>query len=177
MADFKAALDATLQSEGGYVNDPQDSGGETYRGVARKYHSKWEGWIRVDLLKQQANFPKSLDSDEVLQQQIAKFYEINFWDKLQGDRIDDQEVANSIFDFGVNAGVRMSAKLAQLSVGATADGVIGPKTLALLNAQDRTKFLSLFTVSKISRYVALCEKNPKNRKFFYGWVRRALEGA
>ena len=49
-ASFKPAFDATMRNEGGYGNDPQDPGGETYRGIARKFHSKWEGWTTIDAL-------------------------------------------------------------------------------------------------------------------------------
>lgn len=177
MANFETAIVQLLKNEGEYVNDPQDSGGETYKGVARKYHSKWEGWIDIDLAKAKPNFPQNLEDNDLLQTRIKHFYEVNYWDKLQCDSIESDEVAMSIFDFGVNAGVKTSAKLAQLSVGATPDGIIGSKTLQALNDFDKVAFIATFTVAKIARYVNLCEKNPKNRKFFYGWVRRALKGA
>ncbi|MFM7564688.1 MAG: glycosyl hydrolase 108 family protein, partial [Planctomycetota bacterium] len=38
MADFAIAFDETMINEGGYVDDPDDRGGETYRGVARRFH-------------------------------------------------------------------------------------------------------------------------------------------
>lgn len=110
MADFIKAFENTMHAEGGYVNDPDDPGGETYKGVARKRNSKWEGWIDIDLLKQKQNFPKNLDQDESLQIKIRDFYEVNYWDKIQGDNIADQDVAESIFDFAVNAGPTTSAK-------------------------------------------------------------------
>ena len=176
MADFNEAYISTMKSEGGYVNDPDDPGGETYKGVARKYNSKWSGWITIDLLKQKSNFPKNLDLDEGLQKEIENFYEMNYWDKVQGDSIEDQDIAESIFDFGVNAGPKTSAKLAQLSVNAEPDGIIGPKTLERLNAEDKKTFLALFAIAKIGRYASICEKNSSSRKYFYGWVRRTLEG-
>jgi lysozyme family protein len=47
MAEFNPALEKVLSHEGGYVVDPNDPGGETYKGVARKIHSKWDGWGRT----------------------------------------------------------------------------------------------------------------------------------
>ncbi len=176
MANFETAFETTMHAEGGYVNDPDDPGGETYKGVARKRNSKWEGWVDIDLLKQKPNFPKNLDQDAPLQEKIKNFYEVNYWDKIQGDNISDQDVAESIFDFAVNAGPKTSSKLAQLSVGAKADGIIGPKTLEKLNATDKKTFLALFALAKIGRYVNICENNATSRKYFYGWVRRSLEG-
>lgn len=177
MANFDEAYEATMKAEGGYVNDPDDPGGETYKGIARKRNSKWDGWVNIDLLKQKPNFPKNLDQNEELQNKIKTFYEINYWDKIQGDSILDQDVAESIFDFGVNAGPRTSAKLAQMSVQASPDGIIGPQTLEKLNAEDKKTFLAMFALAKIGRYVNICENNATSRKYFYGWVRRTLEGA
>jgi len=51
MADFNQALQMVLQNEGGYVNDPNDPGGETYKGIARKMNSNWIGWQLIDLQK------------------------------------------------------------------------------------------------------------------------------
>ncbi len=174
MADFTSALKVVLDHEGGYVNDPDDPGGETYRGVARKMHSKWEGWVEIDMAKNEANFPANLDANTKLQDAIEHFYKVNFWDSVSGDDISSQLVADSIFDFGVNAGVRVSSALAQEIVGATADGVIGPKSVKALNAFDEEHFLAAFIVAKIARYVAIIKRRPTSRKYLYGWVRRAL---
>lgn len=176
MADFITAVKQTLKAEGGYVHDPDDPGGETYKGIARTRNSKWPGWVDIDIHKTKPNFPASLEENSELQQKVHALYEAQYWDKVCGDDIDDQDIAESIFDFAVNAGPRTSAKLAQLSVGATADGVIGPKTLALINKDDKRAFLATFALAKIGRYVNICENRKESRKYFFGWVRRTLEG-
>lgn len=176
MADFNAAFAETMKAEGGYVNDPDDPGGETYMGIARKRNPKWDGWVNIDILKTKNNFPKNLDNDKEIQDKVKQLYEVNYWDKVLGDQITDQDVAESIFDFAVNAGPRTSSKLAQIAVGAKVDGVIGPNTLKLINAEDKKTFLAVFALAKISRYVHICEANKTSRKYFFGWVRRALEG-
>lgn len=174
MADFTQAFQLTIAHEGGYVNDPDDPGGETYKGVARKIHSKWDGWQTIDMLKRQTGFPGNLDKDPELQEAIADFYRVNFWDRVKGDNITDQKVAESIFDFAVNAGVGTSASLAQMVVETKADGVIGQESIAKINAFDTDHFLAAFTVAKIARYVNIVKKRPTSRKYFYGWVLRAL---
>jgi lysozyme family protein len=174
MADFTQAFQLTIAHEGGYVNDPDDPGGETYKGVARKIHSKWDGWQEIDMLKRMPGFPANLDKDAELQGAIADFYRINFWDRVKGDNITDQKVAESIFDFAVNAGVGTSASLAQMVVETKADGVIGQESIAKINAFDTDHFLAAFTVAKIARYVSIVKKRPTSRKYFYGWVLRAL---
>jgi lysozyme family protein len=174
MADFTSAFQLMIDHEGGYVNDPDDPGGETYKGVARKIHSKWGGWTKVDMLKRQPGFPANLDQDSELHEAISDFYRVTFWDRMKGDEIIDQEIANSIFDFGVNAGLGTSNALAQMVIGEKADGVIGPKSIASLNAFNPEHFLAAFTVAKIARYVSIVQKRPTSRKYIYGWVCRAL---
>lgn len=176
MADFNKAYSHTMKAEGGYVNDQDDLGGETYKGIARKYHSKWEGWSYIDTLKTLENFPKSIERKENIQDLVRNFYEVNFWDKINGDKIESQKIAESIFDFAVNGGVRTSCKIAQLTIGAKADGVIGEKTLLEINKTDEDLFIAQFALAKIARYAKLVEKRKENRKYFYGWVRRTLEG-
>ncbi len=176
MADFAKAFALTMKAEGGYDNDPQDPGGETYKGIARKMNSKWDGWITIDMMKKEKNFPANLTNNVKLQENIKAFYEVNYWDKVQGDKINDQDIAESIFDFAVNAGPITSIKLAQITVNAEPDGVIGPMTLEKINADDRRSFLAIFALNKIARYVSICNKRPESKKFFFGWVKRTLEG-
>jgi len=174
MADFIKAFQLMIAHEGGYGNDPDDPGGETYKGVARKIHSKWDGWTTIDMLKRQPGFPGNLDKDAELQEAIADFYRVNFWDKVKGDEIVNQKVAESIFDFAVNAGVGTSASLAQLVIETKTDGVIGPQSVTTINVFNTEHFLAAFTVAKIARYVSIVKKRPTSRKYFYGWVLRAL---
>ncbi len=145
-------------------------------GIARSRNPKWTGWTTIDLLKTKSKFPKTLDDHAEVQQQVKALYEANYWDKVKGDDIHDQDIAESIFDFAVNAGLRTRSKLAQMAVGAKADGVIGAKTLEKINAEETRTFLAVFALAKIGRYVSICEKRSTSRKYFFGWVRRTLEG-
>ncbi|MEK6968225.1 MAG: glycosyl hydrolase 108 family protein [Nanoarchaeota archaeon] len=176
MADFAKAFALTMKAEGGYGNDPQDPGGETYKGIARKMNSKWEGWVTIDMMKKKKNFPANLDNNVQLQENIKAFYEANYWDKINGDKINNQDIAESIFDFAVNAGPIVSAKLAQITVNAKPDGVIGHMTIEKINADDPRTFLAIFALNKIARYVSICNKRQESKKFFFGWVKRTLEG-
>lgn len=176
MADFNPAFELTMEAEGGYVHDPDDPGGETYKGIARTRNPKWPGWKEIDSLKNNSNFPNNLDNHPKLQTQIKALYKSNYWDKIRGDDIIEQDIAESIFDFAVNAGPKTSAKLAQVTVAAKTDGIIGPKTLKKINADDTRAFLAVFALAKIGRYVNICEKRKSSRKYFFGWVRRTLEG-
>lgn len=172
MAQFEQAHQKVIENEGRYVKDPDDPGGETYCGISRKNWSKWGGWITIDIAKTKSGFPNNFNLDN----EVAEFYRVNFWDKIQGDKIESQEVAESIYDFAVNSGISVSVGLAQMVVGAKADGVIGAKSIEAINQFDIKHFLAAFTVAKIARYAGLVKKNPVLKKYFYGWVLRSLEG-
>ena len=174
MAEFTTAFQLVIAHEGGYSNDPDDPGGETYKGVARKIFSKWDGWLKIDTWKRQTGFPANLDKDIDLQQNVVDFYRVNFWDKMNGDNISIQKVAESIFDFGVNAGIGTSVSLAQMVVQADPDGVLGQHSVDAINGFDPEYFIAAFTVAKIARYISIVKKRPTSQKYFYGWTCRAL---
>jgi lysozyme family protein len=174
-AQFEPAYLKVLQNEGGYVNDPADPGGETYKGVSRKNWNSWRGWQNIDLAKRMPDFPGNLEKDLDLQQAVKDFYKISFWDLMQGDKLNNQAIANSIFDFAVNAGARTSIVLAQVAAGADQDGIAGDQTIAAINNIDPEHFLASFTLAKIVRYINIVQKRPASQKYFYGWVRRAMD--
>ena len=182
MANFDEAYKPMQTDEGGYVNDLQDPGGETIQGIARNMNSKWEGWPIIDRLKTRSDWPKTdssisiyLASNPDLQEMIKHFYQDQYWDVIQGDCINDQKVADTIFNFGINAGIKTSISIAQMVVGCAADGVIGGETIAKLNSEDPGRFLADFTLAKIARYISIVKKKPISIKYFYGWVKRAME--
>lgn len=174
MANFIEAFQKTILAEGAYVNDPHDPGGETFKGISRKNWSKWDGWVTIDILKRQSGFPSTLERSADIRMQVGEFYLVNFWNKINGDEISNQEVAASIFDFAVNAGVITAISLAQMVVEAKPDGVSGPETMKKINSFNSEHFLAAFTVAKIARYVHIVKNRPTSRKYFYGWVIRAL---
>jgi len=83
-AAFLAVLAKTLKQEGGYVNDPYDSGGETYRGISRRAWPSWKGWPLIDQAKTDGlKSPKAIDrhfeDDAEMFELVADFYFANFW--------------------------------------------------------------------------------------------------
>jgi lysozyme family protein len=167
MADFLIAFEKTIADEGGYqlTDIPGDRGGQTYAGIARKPNPEWEGWKFIDR--------KDFGSATPL---VREFYKLNFWDRVRGDELTNQAIAETIFNFGVNTGTGVAIKLAQLIVGVTPDGAIGPKTVERLNVCTAEKFLPAYALAKIQRYVNICMKDRSQSKFLLGWVRRSIEG-
>lgn len=116
MAEFLISYKKTNINEGGFVDDPSDSGGMTYSGISRVNFPHWEGWKEIDELKEKvSNFPACLKLSEDLPQMIEKFYKENFWNKINGDEIPSQELANDIYDASVNMGVHAALELLKIS--------------------------------------------------------------
>lgn len=169
MADFEPAFEAMICNEGGYKlhQVAGDRGGQTFAGIARNFHPEWPGWQLID--------DQRLDDAE-LTERVRTFYKQRYWDKVKGDDIVHQRVAATLFDFAVNAGHRTAGKLAQLVVDATPDGIIGPKTLAKLNAVDEEDFVVRYALAKVARYAEIVNRDRGQGKFLLGWLNRTLKG-
>lgn len=169
MADFNQAFDAMIANEGGYTlhKVQGDRGGQTYAGIARQFHPAWPGWRFIDAGDLQAL---------QLSRLVRDFYFAQFWQPVRGDEITEQEIAQSLFDFAVNAGVPVAVKLAQITVGAVPDGRLGPVTLAALNSIAPPVFALKYALAKIARYAEICNRDKSQSKFLLGWTNRTLKG-
>lgn len=167
MSDFHPAFEKMIVAEGGYrlTDIHGDRGGQTYAGISRKYHPKWQGWAFID----RAETPPS--------DLVRGFYRENFWEPIRGDSIMRQDIADSVFSFAVNAGVGISIKLMQVVVGATPDGNVGEKTLMALNSADPIAFRYAFALAKIARYRDIVQRDKSQIKFLMGWINRTLKDA
>ena len=107
MANFGDAFKKLSIKEGGYVNDKDDAGGETYRGISRKYNPTWQGWNMIDKYKKHytvgsKEFKSKLDNDIQLQKLVWFKYKIGYWDVFELDDFNSQRVAEQLFDTNVN---------------------------------------------------------------------------
>lgn len=170
MADFLTAYEAMIKNEGGYVlhTVAGDRGGMTYAGIARNMNPDWPGWAYID---RNETPPTEL---------VRDWYRVSYWLPIRGDEIKEQAVAASIFDFAVNTSAprrpTVAVKLAQIVVGATPDGSVGPKTLAALNGMDPDKFVMAYALAKMARYRDIVTRDRSQLKFLLGWINRTLQG-
>lgn len=106
MAAFLEAYKVVKFNEGGYRNVSWDKGGETYKGIARNYWPKWEGWKIVDAYKKKYGPLKTnqIIKDPVLDGMVHKFFEVNFYIPNNIHLIVNQTLANLVFDFVMNSG-------------------------------------------------------------------------
>lgn len=182
MADFKTAYKITMAHEGGYANNPADTGGETWKGIARKKHPEWKGWEIVDQYKH--DIPSSLNAAPGLQPLVESFYKVQFWDYLKLDQIKDQRIANELFDTAVNMGQGVAALFIQRALNVSnrngkdypdlqVDGNVGSVTVNAVNNHPRPdQLLKLLNTLQGAKYIAICEANPSQEIFLNSWLSR-----
>ena len=187
MADFEAAYHITLGHEGGYTKDPVDRGGETYRGIARRYHPSWRGWTIVDNYKTKPNFPQNLNSDENLNKMVKEFYKANYWDVNLLDEFPSQVIAEEVYDTGVNMHPRRAAKFLQIGLNVlnknagvykdiSVDGKVGTETLTALNAyleyRGEEYLYKVLNILQGHHYITYMLEDQAQERFAYGWLNR-----
>jgi len=174
MADFEPAFQKTMKNESwALTKTPGDRGLQTFAGISRRFWPNWPGWAQF--------IDHGITADPALTQLVREFYRAEFWNKIKGDEINSQAIAEQVYDFAVNAGPVVAMKLAQLIVGATPDGAVGPKTIAELDDLKNVivtaegYFALRYFVAKVARYAAIANRDKTQRAFILGWVNRALK--
>jgi len=165
MAKIEILAPFILSFECGFVNDKDDLGGATNKGVTiatwkrQGYDKDGDGDIDVDDLK----LITKADATRIMKR--------NYWNRWQADKIESQSVANLLVDWVWGSGT-YGIKIPQRMLGVTADGIVGPKTLAALNAEDPRKFFDRLKEEREAYLGRICEARPVNRKYLKGWMRR-----
>lgn len=160
MGNFDSAIRLVLEHEGGYVNDPDDPGGETNYGISKR------------------SYPE-VDIKNLTQAQAIDIYRRDFWD-TQWNMIVSQELSTALLDASVNMGRMAAVKLLQKAVNKAycrdlliVDGVFGNKTLGAVN-EAQEEVLREFRASRSLFYIDLAWNQPTMKKFLPGWIRRAV---
>src|SRR5699024_8213724 len=114
-----------LHVEGGHVNDPDDRGGETNKGVTI---ATWKVYGNHKPLK------------EITDADVLHVLTQGYWNRFKADEINDQAVANSCVDWVWGSGVHGITNVQSL-IGASVDGIVGPETLSKINRYDPIQLL------------------------------------
>jgi len=158
--NWQTCFNHVMQSEGGYVWDKDDAGGETNHGVTK---AAWAAYIGRPVHDGEM---KALTLEEV-----EPFYKSRYWDVNKCDEL-PAGVDYVMFDFGVNAGVKRAAKFLQQALGVTADGSIGEWTIEAARNVNTQELIAAFSQVKDQFYRELVQKNPHDEKFLHGWLNR-----
>jgi lysozyme family protein len=151
--NFKECLDLVLKSEGGWVNNPADPGGETNLGVTKRV---WEEYVGHPVKTM-----KDLSKDDV-----APMYELKYWRPCYCEVL-PRGLDFVVFSMGVNAGPGRSIKLLQQSIGCVPDGVIGPRTRELISSSNGANLIAKFSETRREYYRSLGKP-----MFEKGWLAR-----
>jgi len=153
MSSFDYAFDALIGNEGGYSNNPADPGGETMWGVTE----------RVACAYGYAGYMKDLPRDTA--KAIAKKL---YWDPLHLDSFDPR-IAFQIFDANYNGG--HCVIWMQGASGAPVDGLIGPQTIAAVQAVPPWQFILRWNALRLRYYTSL----KTWATFGKGWTNRIAD--
>lgn len=161
MSGFLQALPFVLRMEGGYVDDPDDRGGETNYGVT---HKTYDAWRESQGLEKRS--VKEIEPEEV-----QAIYHDCCWLEGKCDAL-PWPVSAAHFDACVNHGPENAARLLQEAAGAIPDGIIGPKTLASVSAMHPKALLREWYWVRLDFYYRISKGGQM--KFLRGWLRRVI---
>lgn len=183
MGNFDKSFDELLNLE---FNNPYDilhknegESGYTFSGIYESANANWKGWDVIKrYIKVRRNLRKaSFDAykDEVLRGLTKEFYKTAFWEKMRLDELKNERIADLIFKFAVNTGIKRAVRYAQLAADVRIDGIVGINTLKALNSIDTAIFEKRYKNSFKRFYEKLARNNPdKYSKFLKGWQNRVI---
>lgn len=153
--NYDECLRRVLAHEGGYVNHPQDPGGETNHGitVAVARANGYAGPMR-----------------DIPMEAVKRIYRAKYWDALACDDL-PAGVDYAMFDYGVNSGIARSAKVLQRLCGVADDGRIGPMTLKAVAGRDPADLVERICDERL----AFLKRLKTWPTFGKGWGRRVSE--
>jgi uncharacterized protein (TIGR02594 family) len=160
---FGKALTHVLEMEGGYSNDPYDPGGPTNRGITLGVYANFknetlDAATRPRLISELKRIPDDT---------VKAIYRQRYFNPAACP-VFTAPLALMHFDAAVNHGVGAAVRMLQSVAGVTADGEIGPETLAAIGTRSLSDLLDDYAETRRSRYRAL----PHFWRFGRGWLKR-----
>jgi len=160
---FEKSFLFILKWEGGYVNDPNDPGGETKYGISKKAYP-------------------DLDIKHLTIDDAKEIYYQDYWIKASCTLIEQYSERLAFFHFNtsVNLGCRRAIKLLQKSIkqqgfSIKIDGIFGNQTLLNLKQSNLQWLYDTYCISISSYYIKLTQQVSKLRKFLRGWLNRTID--
>ena len=166
MAKAEILFKVIRKWEGGWSDHKNDKGGKTNMGITLStwkscgYDKDGDGDIDVDDLH-------LLTREDVVNRVLKPHY----WDRWKADLIQDQSVANILVDWVWASGAH-GIKIPQRLLGVTMDGIVGPKTIAAVNAKNPRELFDMIKIARFDFIEDICRKRPANNKFKRGWMNR-----
>lgn len=159
-ANFQKCLQLILISEGGNVDDPDDPGGRTSRGITQREYDAYR--------KSRPELPT--DVFAAPQSAISDIYDISYWHPWCPQFPDGVDYV--FFDISVLSGPNRAAKWLQGALDVDVDGHIGVITLNALKSAAPKDVISKMSELRAANYNELAADHPKLKKFLKGWLKR-----
>ena len=161
MANSNVLIPFVLHYEGGFVNDPKDSGGATNKGITlNTFRSVYGRTKSVEDLKR------------LTDEQWRHIFKTLYWDKCKADIINNQSIANMLVDFAVHSGVAKAVKKIQKIVGVVSDGICGMQTLGAINSSNQKQTFEKLKAVRLKYLQDVVKATPVKARFLKGWNKR-----
>lgn len=164
MANSSKLIPFILQWEGGFVNDPDDLGGATNKGITIGAFTEYKR-------RKGQKDPTVDDLKNISDTEWRDVFKSLYWDRWKADEIKNQAVANILVDW-VWASGSHGIKRPQRLLGVKADGIVGKQTVAALNAMDAATLFKMIKDDRAKFIDEICKARPKNEKYRKGWMNR-----
>lgn len=164
--DLDEALTYLLEEEGGWSNNPADHGGATKFGVTQGTY---------DTYRTAKNLPHQ-SVREITQAEAREIYDVNYWRAAACNQL-PWPISYLTFDAAVNSGPSRAVRWTQAGLGVSADGKVGPKTLAAANAVvdgGDSKSLLAIVDQRVQFLAKLVKSETSQLTFLLGWWRRTM---
>jgi len=148
----------------GFANDPDDLGGATMCGVTLATFTDYcrrKGYPRPTIVRLKA----------IKYKEWLEILKTMFWDKWKADQINNESIALILVDWVWGSG-KYGITIPQKAIGVTADGIVGPKTIAAVNAKDPKQLFDLIRKERLAYIERICRSRPTNLKYKRGWLNR-----
>lgn len=155
MTRVEQIVEGIIEREGGFNNRPEDKGGPTIWGIAKKFHP--EAWASGPPTKEAAR--------EIYRTRYVKPFAA----------ILDPALQEQLVDIGVNSGVGMATTLLQRCLGVKEDGILGPKTLGVANTENAKDLGNRLVAERLRMFGRIVQRDKSQAVFIAGWINRALE--
>lgn len=151
--NFSEAFDRLVAPthEGGYVNNPNDPGGETKYGISKR------SYPHVDIKALTRDGAKSIFFDD-------------FWQRIDADNLYDG-VAFQLLDFAVNSAIETAVRYLQRACGVADDGHWGPVSTAAAAAMTESDLILRLNAERLDYMTKLSNWPDASR----GWARRIAQ--
>lgn len=164
MASVEKLAPFILKWEGGFVNDPDDLGGATNKGVTLSTYMQY-------CRKKGYPVPTVERLKNLSDREWTEILKTMYWDRWKADQIESQSVANILVDW-VWASGNYGIKIPQKLIGVTVDGIVGPKTIDAVNSRNPRELFDMIKIARFDFIEEICRKRPANNKFKRGWINR-----